>query len=66
MKIFQEKICPQCEVPKLKSWEELSGEEKFLIERLPLSAEFSIEERKKHLFCTNCWNEIYERRIENC
>ncbi|CAN5219415.1 hypothetical protein BH20ACI1_BH20ACI1_12310 [soil metagenome] len=66
MKNFQEKVCPQCGMPKLKTWEELSGEQKFLAERLPLSADFSTEERKKHLFCTNCWNEIYGKQIENC
>ena len=66
MKNFQEKFCPQCGLPKLKTWEELSGEQKFLVERLPLSAEFSHEERKRHIFCVNCWNEIYDKNIENC
>ena len=66
MKNFQEKVCPQCEMPKLKTWEELSGEQQFLAERLPLSAKFSLEERKKHLFCTNCWNEIYDKESDFC
>lgn len=66
MRNFQEKICSRCGMPKLKTWEELSGEQKFLVERLPLSAEFSLEQRKKHLFCINCWNEIYEKDTEIC
>jgi len=57
MKGFDEKMCPKCHHPKMKSWEELSGEQKFLAERLPGSAEFSLEQRKKHRFCERCWFE---------
>lgn len=57
MKGFYEKLCPKCQHPKLKTWQELSDEQKFLVERLPLSADFRIEERKKHRFCERCWFE---------
>ncbi|MBA2493675.1 MAG: hypothetical protein H0V31_03130 [Acidobacteria bacterium] len=66
MKNFQEKNCPQCGAPKLKTWKELTNEQKFLVERLPLNTEFTLEERKKHLFCERCWNEIYIQESENC
>ncbi len=66
MKKFQEKICPQCGMQKLKTWEKLSNEQKFLVERLPLSADFVLKERKKHLFCVNCWNEVYDQSTGNC
>jgi uncharacterized C2H2 Zn-finger protein len=46
--------CPRCDYPRMKEWNELSDDEKFILERLPLSAEFSIEERKRHLFCPRC------------
>jgi hypothetical protein len=52
-----EKICPRCGAAKLKPWTELSSDEKFLAERLPASAEFTPEERKKHRFCARCWFE---------
>jgi hypothetical protein len=60
MKSFNEKICPKCRSTKLKSWNELNDEQKFLVERLPLSAEFSPEQRKKHRFCERCWFEDAE------
>lgn len=41
----------------LKRWDELNDEQKFLAERLPVSAEYSAAERKKHRFCTRCWFE---------
>ena len=53
-------ICPKCHYAKMKAWEELSDEEQFLALRLPLSAEFSLDERKKHRFCTRCWFEAWD------
>jgi len=41
----------------MKAWAELSDEQKMLVERLPLSAEFTLSQRKKHRFCTRCWFE---------
>jgi hypothetical protein len=55
-----EKICPQCGAPKMKSWNELSDEQKFLVERLPRNTEFTHEQRKKHRFCERCWFETAE------
>ena len=57
MKGFDEKMCPKCHYQKMKTWDELSSEQKFLVERLPFSAEFSLEQRKKHRFCERCWFE---------
>ena len=54
---FRDKTCPKCGSGILKNWRELSVEEKLLAERLPLSAEFSRIERKRHLFCPKCWFE---------
>ena len=50
-------ICPKCQVPKMKNWEELTDEQKMLVERLPLSADYRLAARKKHRFCTRCWFE---------
>lgn len=52
-----QKNCPRCQSPAVKSWDELTGEQKMLAEKLPASADFSPEERKKHRFCTRCWFE---------
>ncbi|MGI8468304.1 MAG: hypothetical protein ACR2N3_07615 [Pyrinomonadaceae bacterium] len=54
--IRNEKMCPRCG-HRLKYWNELTSDEKFTVERLPMSAEFSAEERKNHLFCPRCWFE---------
>ena len=53
----REYICPQCGSPKMKSWAELTEDQKLLAKSLPMSAEYTREERKKHYFCTRCWFE---------
>lgn len=53
-----EKICSRCQTGRLKIWDELTSEEKFVAERLPHKVKFSKAERKHHLFCTKCWNEV--------
>lgn len=65
MKGFNEKMCPKCHHPKMKTWEELSDEQQFLAERLPRSAEYSLDQRKKHRFCERCWFEEVEPQSEN-
>lgn len=62
---FMERICPKCRNGRLKNWEELTADEKFVAERLPMSAEFSAEDRKQHFFCTNCLFETtpFEEKI---
>ena len=51
------KKCPRCDAAQLKTWNELTSDEKFTAERLPASAEFSPEQRTRHLFCPRCWFE---------
>lgn len=51
------KICPQCGAVKMSLWNELSDDQKFLVERLPLSSEFPAEQRKRHRFCERCFFE---------
>ena len=63
--MLNEHICPRCHSPKMKDWESLSDEEKMLAERLPMSAEYSRETRKKHRFCTRCWFEEITPKITN-
>jgi hypothetical protein len=58
MKVFAgSTFCPRCDSPKMKSWSELTDEEKMLVEKLPISAEIPLGQRKKHRFCTRCWFE---------
>lgn len=54
-----EKICLRCYSPKMKNWDELNDEERMLAEKLPVSAEFTPKERKKHRFCVKCWYEQF-------
>ncbi|HSB28734.1 MAG TPA: hypothetical protein VLE19_12795 [Pyrinomonadaceae bacterium] len=52
------KGCPRCEKRGLKTWAELSDDEREAVRRLPLSAEYPEEERKaSHRWCTRCWYE---------
>ncbi|CAN5521484.1 hypothetical protein BH10ACI1_BH10ACI1_24850 [soil metagenome] len=55
--LSNENNCPKCGALKMKSWDELDFEQKFLIERLPASADFTLPERKKHRFCSKCFYE---------
>jgi len=41
----------------MKSWRELTADEKMLAKSLPLSAKYTPAERKRHRFCTRCWVE---------
>jgi len=50
--------CPRCEKRGLKSWSELNDEEREVVKRLPLSGDYSLEERQQHhRWCTRCWYE---------
>ncbi|MEO6590524.1 MAG: hypothetical protein ABIP06_14610 [Pyrinomonadaceae bacterium] len=50
-------FCPNCGSPKMKAWNELTADENFMVQRLPLSNEFSKEERKRHRYCIRCFYE---------
>lgn len=49
-----QRFCTNCGSPKMKTWDELTADEKFMIERLPSAGGFSFEERKRHHFCARC------------
>ena len=59
---MQNDTCPRCYTRGLNRWDELTEEERMLAERLPASAEYMPEERKKHRICTRCWFEDDGRR----
>ncbi len=50
--------CPRCGEGTLRAWYELSAGEREAAERLPASADFTLEERAaRHRWCTRCWHE---------
>jgi Zn-finger nucleic acid-binding protein len=54
--------CPKCGGVKFKRWDDLDEEQKMIVERLPASAEFSLENRRQQSrWCTRCF---YEMRPE--
>lgn len=55
-----QRFCPKCGSPKIKRWDELTDDERFLIERLPAPNNFSSEERRRNLFCARCFYESQE------
>jgi hypothetical protein len=51
-------LCPRCGLERLRSWNDLSDEDREVVKRLPASADYAIEERKAlHRWCTSCWFE---------
>lgn len=56
-------ICPKCGSPKMKTWPELTEDEKLLVKSLPMSAEYTLAQRKQHHFCTRCWFEEIEPKM---
>lgn len=51
----QNNVCRRCGNHIIRRWDDLSADEKFIIERL-FPAELP-PESKKHRFCTRCWYE---------
>lgn len=51
------KICPRCGAAKMKRWDELTEDEKLLVEKMPFSEKFRQEQRRKHRFCGRCFYE---------
>lgn len=50
--------CPRCGEGVLRAWYELNAEEREAAQRLPASADFTLEERAaRHRFCPRCWHE---------
>jgi hypothetical protein len=50
--------CPRCGVGRLRAWNELSDEEREVVQRLPASADYSLEVRQRtHRWCARCWHE---------
>jgi ribosomal protein S27AE len=49
--------CPRCGEGRLKSWHELSEEERMIARRLP-SHGYTLSEREaRHRWCPRCWSE---------
>ncbi|MBP6004558.1 MAG: hypothetical protein KA746_14080 [Pyrinomonadaceae bacterium] len=58
MNVFEtDDRCPKCHEPNMKSWDELTSDEKMVAQRLPAAAAYPPSERKKHRICTRCWFE---------
>lgn len=50
--------CPRCAAERLRTWNELSDEEREVVRRLPAAADYSLEERKSmRRWCNRCWYE---------
>lgn len=51
-------LCPRCGAGSLRTWIELSEDEREVVRRLPAAAGYSFDERKNtHRWCTRCWYE---------
>ena len=53
-----DKRCPRCGEEPMRTWDELSDEEREVVSRLPASADYKTPERQTmHQWCTRCWHE---------
>jgi len=58
--------CPRCGAGRLREWSELNDEDRELVQRLPASADHSLEERKAtHRWCKRCWYESTSGAAQN-
>ncbi len=60
-----QRFCPKCGSPKIKGWDELTADEKFMVERLTAPGKFSPEDRKRHRYCARCFYEITQTERED-
>jgi ribosomal protein L37E len=59
-------VCKHCGVGRLRRWSELGEEEQEVVRRLPASADFSLQERKRtHKWCARCWHESFMSAPDN-
>jgi len=50
--------CPRCGEGRLRSWNELTEDEREVARRLPASADYSLALRSAtHRWCNRCWYE---------
>ncbi|MBD0371164.1 MAG: hypothetical protein ICV60_10045 [Pyrinomonadaceae bacterium] len=50
--------CARCGEGRLRSWQELTEEEREVTRRLPAYADYTEDERRtRHRWCTRCWHE---------
>lgn len=50
--------CSRCGEGRMRSWEELTEEERQVTQRLPANRDYSREERReRRRWCTRCWHE---------
>ena len=49
--------CPRCGLPMMKHWDELTDDERFIVDRLESSVDTTRRQRRKHRYCTRCWFE---------
>jgi hypothetical protein len=53
--------CPRCHEGRLRGWDELSDEERMIVERMPEAVDYSQGERQAlHRWCSNCGYEETE------
>jgi hypothetical protein len=61
-KQFMNSKCPKCDYKKLKTWDELTDDEKLAFKVKPTI--YKLEQRKKHRFCVRCeFEEGHQERI---
>jgi hypothetical protein len=54
--------CPKCDYKQLRTWDELSDEEKMAFKVQP--TKYPMEQRKRHRFCTRClFEEVVDERL---
>ncbi len=64
MKSLHISFCPKCGGQKFKTFDELTDDEKFVLERFSVKAKDGGPGNAKSKFCVRCWFEVKEGEIE--
>jgi len=57
--------CPRCQEGRMRSWHELTEDEREVARRLPGTADYSDAEREAtHRWCTRCWYEAESKALD--
>ncbi len=63
--MYNDKRCRRCGEGTIKSWSELTDEEREVVKRLPGAADYGTEERAwMPQWCTRCWFESVSKQTK--
>jgi len=62
--VYNDKRCTRCGEGTIKSWSELTDEEREVVKRLPGAADYQEERPWMPQWCTRCWYESVSKQTK--